>query len=574
MLLSLIEITISLSIGIIIHLLGFLTRRFNEKLANTLEITSALVALGVVFYQYTFLDSFMYIAFISSGWLAFFSLTEGEAKYRELKEELRSIHVENVKLNRKLSRIFLDFGFAAVVFASAILFLIFGPETSPLKFFIAYTILSAATVMVKRFITYAHVKVCYSKDTETLYILSRFNARKFPTKDLQTVKVESSADILKLHPYFSLFTTNSDFTTSFQQVLRLHFPGETVYLTVNETETWRTTLENNTLSEKVEKPLSILPFYHKKNIKRLLGKLYFAMTVKGISAYTGLLLLLYFLKTPMWLMITFALFYWIFNLYISDRILSIAMDAKETKNSEVIASAKKVFKNAGIPDVKVYETESDQYNGLATGMNIGRSMVTLTTATIKLPIETIEGILAHEAVHVKKRDVMWGQIWNTAFLLIMLGILYLLVENISDLEANAIPLFFVIWFLMILYPVYQSFYSQLMEVRADHLGASFLKGGTVQMAESLTTLANRQDDDSLKNLEYSAAKGENRVKESSLDRSSWWLRILEFQMLPHPPMYWRVKVLTEHGYSWGRTICKHWFIDRHKESFSFKKLRN
>jgi Zn-dependent protease with chaperone function len=81
-------------------------------------------------------------------------------------------------------------------------------------------------------------------------------------------------------------------------------------------------------------------------------------------------------------------------------------DAKETTNQELINIAQHIFKKAGIPQTRIYETESSVYNGLATGMNIGRGMVTLTTATLKLPIEVIEGILAHEAIHIKKRDIM------------------------------------------------------------------------------------------------------------------------------------------------------------------------
>ena len=163
---------------------------------------------------------------------------------------------------------------------------------------------------------------------------------------------------------------------------------------------------------------NVLPFYHKKNVKRLAGKLYFAATVKGISAYTGMLLILFALQVPSWIMISVAVSFWVFNLSISDKVLKAAMDAREIHNPEILAIANQIFKKAGISKVEIYETESSDYNALATGLNIGRSMVTITSATLKLPNEVIAGIIAHEAIHVKKRDILWGQIYR----MLMLGI--------------------------------------------------------------------------------------------------------------------------------------------------------
>lgn len=155
-----------------------------------------------------------------------------------------------------------------------------------------------------------------------------------------------------------------------------------------------------------------------------------------------MILLLYYFRTPAWLMVSIAIIYWLFNIYISDRVLKVAMDAKLATDPKVISVAEKVFAKANIPNVKVYETDSAQYNGLATGMNIGRSMVTLTTATLKLPIDAIEGILAHEAVHVKKRDILFGQLYRVLLMLIVVVALLFIFKQISDVEAFAIPLFF------------------------------------------------------------------------------------------------------------------------------------
>ena len=446
----------------------------------------------------------------------------------------------------------IDICVTMIVFIFAILFLIFGPETSPLKYFIAFGLMSAITELVKRFLVYKNVRIYYSHEKELLYIVSKYELRKFPIHDCKDVQVETAVDLLKLHPLLTAFMSNTDFTTGSQKVLKISIPNETLYITVKDADRWKRIFETGVANENKEEPIVILPFYHKKNIKRLLGKLYFAATVKGISAYTGLLLLLYYLNVPSWFMVVFAIVYWVFNIYISDLVLKVAMDAKESTNHELNALAHRIFIKAGIPNVRVFETESSQYNGLATGMNIGRAMVTLTTATLKLPMEVIEGILAHEAVHVKKRDIMWGQIWRACFMMVILLFVLFIQENINDLEAYKIPLFFLIWLIMIIFPIYQSFVSQWMEVRADHLGATLLEGGNEQMANSLRLLTIAQDEELQKSLTYSMAEGESKSEKSSLERDSWLWRVIEFQFMPHPPMYWRVQTLFSNQNGWGK----------------------
>ncbi len=136
--------------------------------------------------------------------------------------------------------------------------------------------------------------------------------------------------------------------------------------------------------------ISVLPFYHRKNVKRLLGKLYFAASVKGISAYALLVLVLYALHASPWVMAAAVILYWVFNMYMSDRVLRAAMDAKPCHHPHVQAAADEIFRKAGISHVRIYETESDDYNGMAVGMNVGRSMVILTSATLTLPLRVIE----------------------------------------------------------------------------------------------------------------------------------------------------------------------------------------
>ncbi|TDH75095.1 peptidase, partial [Acinetobacter baumannii] len=78
--------------------------------------------------------------------------------------------------------------------------------------------------------------------------------------------------------------------------------------------------------------------------------------------------------------------------------------------------------------------------------------------------------------------------------------------------AYKIALWALIMGIIFLFQLYQSFCSQWMEVRADHIGASLLEGGYRQMAESLKVLAVRQDEDLQKQNTYCSDIDEDDVK--------------------------------------------------------------
>ncbi|WP_010283428.1 M56 family metallopeptidase [Bacillus timonensis] len=562
------EILLYILLGAGIQLIGSVVEKINKKVGTTIEIILALLAIGFVFYQLPFMDGFIYIAFISSGYFLAISLTTGNEKRIEIEKELRKVKVEKVSLERDLKRIASDLLITGFVVIGAILFYIFGPEYSPLKYIVVLGFISTFTEVIKRIGTFITVAVFYDNEEKQIYLTSYFESRKLPIEDLEEVKLETNVDLLKLHPLLTMFSSNADFTTSFQKVLMLSVPGETVYLTIHKPEKWKKVFEELMKVEAKEMELQqVLPVWHRKNIKRLIGKLYFASTVKGVSAYTGLLLLLYYFKVQPWIMVTVALAYWGFNLYISDRVLKVAMDAKETKNPQLIQISQRIFERAGAPNIRVYETDSSEYNGLATGLNIGKSMVTLTSATLKLPTEAIEGILAHEAIHVKKRDVLWGQLCRLGYLLILIVIVILLQKNITNIEEHKISIFLLVFFLTIFYSVFQSFCSQWMEVRADHLGASLLGGGSKQMSNSLIALSEKQDEAINKSLSYSTVlKDKDEKTKSSIERDSLLWRFIEFQFMLHPPMYWRVQTLKENEEGWGKRIRNRWIVDRVKES--------
>ncbi len=250
-----------------------------------------------------------------------------------------------------------------------------------------------------------------------------------------------------------------------------------------------------------------------------------------MGAYAVLITFLTLIGANPYITTIVALLFRLFNLWISDRVLKMALDMKELDDPDLIAIVNKVFSHAGLSHVKVYSTESTDYNGFAAGANIGRSLVALTTETLKLPRDAIEGILAHEAVHVKKRDVLIGQLARIILIGIIIAGVFFVHETLPDLLV-----YFALTVVILLFPVSYSFLTQWMEVRADHLGATLLDGGNAQMAKSLFNLYEFQEKAMDSYIVYDVVpKGEEKtevaVEESnektySLERESWFFRFL------------------------------------------------
>ncbi|MEI1423490.1 M56 family metallopeptidase [Bacillus cabrialesii] len=516
-----------------------------------------------IFSHQSFMDGIVSIATMFYCYWTAMDLTVSE------RAEKPSGHWQEVELARNKTRLLSDITLTAVVFAGAIIFFIYGPDPSALKYVILFGMISGGGALVKRILNVFSVTVLYSAPLEKLHISSRYETRTYPLSDLKDIQLESTADLLKLHPLLTMYSSRLDLTTSFQQVIKLSLPGETLFLTVKEPQRWKALLREYTNAEiKVDTVVSVLPLYHRKNVKRLLGKLYFAVSVKGVSAYALLVLALYALHASPWIMGGAVMLYWVFNMYLSDRVLRAAMDAKPCQHQDVQAAADKIFRKAGISHVRIYETESDDYNGMAVGMNVGRSMVILTSATLPLPLRVIEGILAHEAIHIKKRDVLSSQLLRFLYLGAVVGIILLIEQQITRPEAHKIALWAFIMATILLFQLYQSFCSQWMEVRADNLGAALLEGGHKQMAEALRILAVRQDEDIQKQSAYSSEADADEIQIDSLTRDkSWLFRLIDFQFAPHPPMYWRVSTLLSNK---GQGVLKRWLRDRLKESISLK----
>lgn len=568
-----------------------------KKTASVIQIIGAVGILAYLLAAFSYWEALICFSFGASAFASFGTLLnkDSQEKRLELKQRLRNVRHEEIEQDKDGKRILTDFLLTMMVCLGGFLFLVYAPMNYVvIKFFIGLMFLHVLAQMIERAGNFYSTRLYWLPEEERLLIISIFQSRDFPLQDLREIGLETSPDLLKLHPLFTFLSSNMDFTRSFNPVLKLAFPGENVYLTPNDVQKWQQLFVTYTEEARgdVDQPAGrhpskqqsdsahgkqgkeVLPLWHPRVLKRLFWKGYFAVTVKGVSAYTGLLLILIWLEVPPWVMVISVLVWWAVNVYVSDRVLIAATDAQPLTEGDIYERAENIFRQAGLSRTRLLIADSPVYNGLATGMNIGRATVMLTKATLRLPPEAIEAILAHEAVHVQKRDILINQIARVVFLGLMAALIYFFFDYIQWLAEAYFVLFVgIIYVLTFIYPIYLSFVSQWTEVRADHAGAAFLPEGPRQMADGLADLAAAQDRDLDKSLQYSMAnkRSPSRERTSSVKRDSWIWRFLEFQFQPHPPMYWRVATLSSHREGWGMTIWKKWMKDRFKESFPDRK---
>ncbi|MED5050695.1 M56 family metallopeptidase [Anoxybacillus rupiensis] len=567
------DLTISILTAVIGFFLSFLVDFFKKWRSSVyVGIFAAIFGIGwivYVFLEQGFLEATIIFSILLFSFFSFPVPERSGAQSQEIIGKLKEQASREIVLSKNKERILLDFLFAGLFMGIAVLYFLFGPN-SPITLVLLYSFVSLVAGLTKRIRLFRSLRFFYAEQEEALYAVSFIETKKYPLKELSEASVQTRPDVLQLFPLFSLFSPHTDYTTSVGKTWKLSFSGEKIYLTPDPSESMDFVLREE--RKKLEE-IEVKPFYHQSNWKRLLGKGYFAATVKGVGAYAALLTLFTFMGISPLVTAMVILLFWIFNLWISDRVLKMALDMKEISDPQLLPIIEKVFSRAGLSHVAIYVTESVEYNGLAAGANIGRSLVALTSETLKLPREAIEGILAHEAIHVKKRDVLTGQLLRFVLIgWIVIGIFFIHETYPNLLKNHQILVFFVLWILIFLLPAFQSLITQWMEVRADHLGATLLDGGNVQMAKSLTILSEHQDQASEKAIGYHVVPEEEPKAEekderrSSLERDSWFFRFLEFQFMSHPPMYWRVHSLrtTETGWSIGK--IKLWWNSRFQES--------
>lgn len=550
-------------------MIPFVSVMLPKKIVSIVETVLAIAVLAYLLIQFSFGQAMILMAFGIAAYADSEELINRRKKEKqmELKQRVQDGQAIEISHEKDHRRIGADILLTILVSIGAVLFFFFAPETyAVIKMFIVFMLLKIMVQLIKRFGNFYSSRLFWLPEEERLIILSRFESRDFPIQDLKKVGMESSPDILRLHPLFTFLSSNQDYTRSFNQVLKLSFPGENIYFTPNGALKWKKVFDSYIKAEDESDVKKVLPLWHPTVLKRLFWKGYFAVTVKGISAYTGLLVLLMLLDAPAWSMILFVLLWWVLNVYVSDRVLIAATDAVPLMEGEIYDRAQEIFRKAGIPQTRLFITDSPVYNGLATGMNIGRATVMLTSATLQLPNKSIEAILAHEVTHIKKRDVLINQLLRMAFLVILAGSVFLFFDQLQWIAQNhAVVLFLLVYLLWLIFPIFLSFIGQWTEVRADHIGATYLPEGSRQMAEGLADLTRAQDRDSDKSLEYQLSSKNSSFKPASSEkRDSWFWRFLEFQFQVHPPMHWRIGSLSRH-LNWPEAR-RNWLIDRMKES--------
>src|SRR5699024_8544598 len=146
----------------------------------------------------------------------------------------------------------------------------------------------------------------------------------------------------------------------------------------------------------------------------------------------------------------------------------------------------------------------------------------LTKATTELSVSAIEAILAHEIIHVKKRDVLTNQLARMLFFGVVAAVVYIFFDQIALLAENLYVFIPLIYIFMMLFPMYLSFVSQWMEVRADYLGAKLLGKESIQMANGLTELGVASDQALDKKFEYSMEETKPMKRTSSVERDNWF----------------------------------------------------
>jgi heat shock protein HtpX len=110
----------------------------------------------------------------------------------------------------------------------------------------------------------------------------------------------------------------------------------------------------------------------------------------------------------MGLAINVALFWW------SDTLALRANGARplgESELPEVRSAIARLAERAGIPAPRLYIVDRDELNAFATGRSPSHSAVAVTRGLLEaLDRRQLEGVLAHELMHIRNRDTLVGTI--------------------------------------------------------------------------------------------------------------------------------------------------------------------
>jgi heat shock protein HtpX len=90
----------------------------------------------------------------------------------------------------------------------------------------------------------------------------------------------------------------------------------------------------------------------------------------------------------------------------SDKIVLRMYGAKRAHDHELNETVRKLSHEANIPKPRLYLIDNEAPNAFATGRDPQHSSIAVTRGLLKLDDDEMEGVLAHEISHIKKRDVL------------------------------------------------------------------------------------------------------------------------------------------------------------------------
>jgi heat shock protein HtpX len=151
----------------------------------------------------------------------------------------------------------------------------------------------------------------------------------------------------------------------------------------------------------------------------------------------------------------------------------------------------KLRQRAGLPMPVVAIADQDQPNAFATGRSPAKAVVAVTTGLLRtMPVEEVEGVIAHELAHVKNRDMLLSTVAaGIAGAISYLPYLLMFGMGRRDDGEGGHPILGLV--LVLLAPIaamiMQFALSRQREFEADRVGAAIL-GHPIPLANALRRL--------------------------------------------------------------------------------------
>ncbi|MCG1029086.1 hypothetical protein J5S49_12355 [Virgibacillus halodenitrificans] len=253
-------------------MIAFISFILPKRIGKLFEISVILGFLIYLFLTYEITEALMLIslcAFVYGSLLVIFD-RDKQAKQRQLKEELKQSFYKKIQQEKDVRRLTLDIFFVLLVSSIGLLFIFYAPETyALLKFFIGIYFILTITQFISRVTNYVTAELYFLPEQNRLIIMSALEPRDLPLEEVQEVRRETGPDLLRLHPMFTFMSENIDYTISFNSVLRLSFPGETIYINFDLKSNIFKQLIKGMKEDTEQKEKKVAALWHPDNLKRL-----------------------------------------------------------------------------------------------------------------------------------------------------------------------------------------------------------------------------------------------------------------------------------------------------------------